>query len=121
MKDFFRILKYTKSYYIYIILNIVFNILTVLFSLVSLTMVIPFLGLLFGTIQVENIKPEGFYLTPESLKDHLYYEINLIIQSGEKEDIILYLCPYSYNIFPKKSISIPFIIFSNTYTKWGCT
>ncbi|MAO71451.1 MAG: antibiotic ABC transporter ATP-binding protein [Flavobacteriales bacterium] len=92
MKDFLRILKYTKSYYLYAILNIVFNILTVLFSLVSLTMVIPFLGLLFGTIQVDDIKPEGFYLTPESLKDHLYYEINLIIQSGEKEDALFFIC-----------------------------
>ena len=92
MKDFFRILKYAKPYYIYIILNVVFNILTVLFSLVSLTMVIPFLGLLFGTIEVDNIKPEGFYLTPESLKDHFYYEINTIILSGEKEDALFFIC-----------------------------
>tara|TARA_B100000674_G_scaffold116093_1_gene87392 strand:- start:5687 stop:7510 length:1824 start_codon:yes stop_codon:yes gene_type:complete len=92
MKDFFRILKYAKPYYIYIILNVVFNILTVLFSLVSLTMVIPFLGLLFGTIEVDNIKPEGFYLTPESLKDNFYYEINTIILSGEKEDALFFIC-----------------------------
>ena len=92
MKDFFRILKYTKPYYIHTILNIVFNILTVLFSLVSMTMVIPFLGLLFGTIEADNIKPEGFYLTPESLKDHFYYEINTIIMSGEKEDALFFIC-----------------------------
>ena len=55
-------------------------------------MVIPFLGLLFGTIEVDHIKPEGFYLTPESLKDHFYYEINTIIMSGEKEDALLFIC-----------------------------
>ena len=105
MKDFFRILKYTKPYYLYDILNIVFNILTVLFSLISLTMVIPFLGLLFGTIEVDNIKPKGFYLTPESLKDHFYYEINTNYYVwGERRCIILYLCPYSYNILPQKYI-----------------
>ena len=92
MKDFFRILKYAKPYYLYAILNIVFNILTVLFSLVSLTMVIPFLGLLFGTISVENTRPEVFSLTPESLKDHFYYEINTIIISGEKQDALLFIC-----------------------------
>ena len=92
MKDFLRILKYAKPYYAYAILNIVFNILTVLFSLVSLTMVIPFLGLLFGTISVENTKPEVFSLTPESLKDHFYYEINTIITSGEKQDALLFIC-----------------------------
>lgn len=92
MKDFFRILKYAKPYYVYAVLNIVFNILTVLFSLVSLTMVIPFLGLLFGTIEVENTQPDRFALTPESIKDHFYYEINTIIQSGEKVDALFFIC-----------------------------
>lgn len=92
MKDFFKILKYAKPYYIYAILNIVFNILTVFFSLVSLTMAIPFLGLLFGTIEVENIQPESFSLTPESIKDHFYFEINTIIESGEKVDALFFIC-----------------------------
>ena len=92
MKDFFRILKYAKRYYIYAILNIVFNILTVFFSLVSLTMAIPFLGLLFGTIEVENIQPDSFSLTPESIKDHFYFEINTIIESGEKLDALFFIC-----------------------------
>ena len=92
MKDFLQILKFTKPYYLYATLNVIFNILTVLFSLVSLTMAIPFLGLLFGTIKVENVKPEGLSLTPESLKDHFYYEINTIIKTGEKEDALLFIC-----------------------------
>ena len=49
MKDFLRVLRFAKPYWIYAVFNIVFNILTVLFSLVSITMIIPFLGLLFGT------------------------------------------------------------------------
>ena len=32
----------------------IFNVFAVLFSLVSITMIIPFLGLLFGTINVES-------------------------------------------------------------------
>jgi len=92
MKDFFQILKFTKPYYLHAILNVVFNILTVIFSLVSLTMAIPFLGLLFGTIKTENIKPESLSLTPESLKDNFYYEINTIIKTGEKEEALLFIC-----------------------------
>ena len=92
MKDFLKILKFTKPYYLYATLNVIFNILTVLFSLVSLTMAIPFLGLLFGTIKVENVKPESLSLTPESLKDNFYYEINTIIKTGEKEDALLFIC-----------------------------
>ena len=49
MKEFFRILRFTIPYWYYALFNIIFNILTVLFSLVSITMIIPFLGLLFGT------------------------------------------------------------------------
>ena len=92
MKDFYRILRYVKPYYRYAILNVVFNILTVLFSLVSLTMVIPFLGLLFGTIEVENIKPAAFSFSADSLKDHFYYKINSIIESGTKVDALLFIC-----------------------------
>ena len=92
MKDFFQILKFTKPYYLHAVLNIVFNVLTVIFSLVSLTMAIPFLGLLFGTIKAENVKPESLTLTPESLKDNFYYEINTIIKTGEKEDALLFIC-----------------------------
>lgn len=92
MKDFLKILKYAQPYYIYAILNIVFNILAVFFSLVSLTMAIPFLGLLFGTIEAENIQPESFSLTPESIKDHFYFEINTIIESGEKVDALFFIC-----------------------------
>ena len=92
MKDFYRILRYVKPYYRYAILNVVFNILTVLFSLVSLTMVIPFLGLLFGTIEVENIKPAAFSFSADSLKDHFYYQINSIIESGTKVDALLFIC-----------------------------
>ena len=92
MKDFFKILKFTKPYYLHAVLNVIFNILTVIFSLVSLTMAIPFLGLLFGTIKAENVKPESLTLTPESLKDNFYYEINTIIKTGEKEDALLFIC-----------------------------
>ena len=92
MKDFFQILKFTKPYYLHAVLNVIFNVLTVIFSLVSLTMAIPFLGLLFGTIKAENVSPESLTLTPESLKDNFYYEINTIIKTGEKEDALLFIC-----------------------------
>ena len=47
--NFIRVLYFAKPYWIYAVFNIIFNILAVIFSLVSLTMIIPFLGLLFGT------------------------------------------------------------------------
>ena len=70
----------------------IFNVFAVLFSLVSITMVIPFLGLLFGTIETDIIKPESFTFSTSSIKDHFYYEINSIIESGEKIDALLFIC-----------------------------
>ena len=49
MNNFIRVLYFAKPYWIYAVFNIIFNILAVIFSLVSITMIIPFLGLLFGT------------------------------------------------------------------------
>ncbi|MAX68786.1 MAG: antibiotic ABC transporter ATP-binding protein [Flavobacteriales bacterium] len=92
MKDFYRILNYVKPYYRYAFLNIIFNVFAVLFSLVSITMVIPFLGLLFGTMKADIIKPESFTFSTSSIKDHFYYEINSIIESGEKIDALLFIC-----------------------------
>ena len=46
MRKFFGVLKYVKGYWNYAILNIVFNILSVVFSLFSLAMLFPFLQVL---------------------------------------------------------------------------
>lgn len=92
MKDFFRILRYVKPYYNYAILNVVFNILTVLFSLVSLTMIIPFLGLLFGTLEVEVTSHPSLSFSASSVKDYFYFQINSIIESCTKVDALLFIC-----------------------------
>ena len=61
MHYFLKILNYIKPYSPFAILNILSNIISVLFSLVSLTMVIPFLGILFGTQEkVYNAQPLSF-------------------------------------------------------------
>jgi len=49
MKRFFKLLLYVKPYFLNAILNGFFNILASVFGLFSLTMAIPFLGILFGT------------------------------------------------------------------------
>jgi subfamily B ATP-binding cassette protein MsbA len=52
MKNYLRLLRYVKSYKGFAFLNIFFNMLSVVFSLFSLTMVIPFLNVLFGQEKV---------------------------------------------------------------------
>ena len=70
----------------------IFNVFAILFSLVSITMVIPFLGLLFGTINVESSSVPEISFSASSVKDYFYYHINSIIDSGTKIDALLFIC-----------------------------
>ena len=91
MKEFFRILKFAKPYWPFAFGNIVFNILTVLFSLVSLTMVIPFLGLLFGT-QEKVYKAPALSLSPDTIIQNFYYHITQIIDSKGQVEALFFIC-----------------------------
>ena len=70
----------------------IFNVFAVLFSLVSITMVIPFLGLLFDTINVESSSVPELNFSASSVKDYFYYHINDLIKSEGKIDALLFIC-----------------------------
>jgi len=78
MKRFAQLLKYVKPYWVKAVLNGFFNILGSLFSLFSLTMVIPFLGILFGTQpSVRTAVP--FELSVNSIQHNFNYILTLQI------------------------------------------
>lgn len=83
MKKFYRLLRYIKPYWLYAMLNVLFNLLAIVFSLFSFALLIPFLNLLFGTDSLVTEKPE-LALNTESLIDNLNYLIStIIIQKGQ--------------------------------------
>ena len=91
MEYFFRILKYIKPYKFFAILNIISNILSVLFSLVSLTMVIPFLGILFKTQEAVTEAPP-LSLNANSIKENFYAVISEKIASKGEVEALLFIC-----------------------------
>ncbi|OFX70985.1 MAG: antibiotic ABC transporter ATP-binding protein [Bacteroidetes bacterium GWE2_29_8] len=91
MKKFLRIVKYIKPYWGYASLNITFNILSILFSLVSLTMVIPFLGLLFGKAELVTEAPPLSFQTDSLIKNG-YYFLSKIINDYGKVDALILIC-----------------------------
>lgn len=91
MNYFFRIIKYIKPYLSYAILNVLSNIVSVLFSLVSLTMIIPFLGILFET-QEKVYDPQPFSFNTESIKDNFYAIISSVIDEKGKLEALLFIC-----------------------------
>ncbi len=89
MRKFYRILRYIGPYWGYASLNVFFNLLTIVFSLFSLVMLIPFLNLLFSTEELVTVKPE-LSLSVESLRSTLDYHISkVIIEQGQMEALIM--------------------------------
>ena len=80
MKPFYQILKFAYSYRFLALLNALFNILSVLFSLCSITLIIPILGILFGTQQKTTTAPE-FEKSIDWLKDYLSFRLSMIIET----------------------------------------
>lgn len=90
MKKYAYLLKYLLPYKWYVIINIVSNLMAALFSLFSLTMVIPFLQLLFGNSPLIEVKPE-FTLTVDGVVDTFYYFISTIIKNSGQSVALLYV------------------------------
>ena len=98
MKTFFRILQYVKPYWVYILLNLLFNILYGVFSLISLTLLAPFLQILFGMTKVAITPPE-LSMNLSSIKDYFYYEVGSIVSNKGALEALLF-------------ISVIFVVFS---------
>jgi subfamily B ATP-binding cassette protein MsbA len=92
MKSLFKILRYVRPYWVYAILNILFNILSVIFSLASFALFIPVLQMLFKTTEVPAEVPEFSWLNFESVKENFYYEINKMISDYGEMEVLLYIC-----------------------------
>ncbi len=112
MKDFIKILYlYIRPYKIQVIFNIFFNIIGSIFSLFSLAMIIPFLGILFNPDQIVNVKPE-FEYSPDYVLDSFYYFVSQIIIDGGKERALLIVTLFVLLMIFLKNI---FVYFANFF------
>ena len=88
MHSFRKIITYIFPYWVKVVLNILFNLFSVIFSLFSLTMVIPFLTILFQT-QQETYELMPFRLSYDVAINNFYYYLDLLIQThGEVAALI---------------------------------
>jgi len=98
MKKFLRILAYIKPYWVHAMLNVISNIMVILFSLVTFVMLIPFLNLLFGIEALVVTKPE-FHFSAESVMGYLNYYISQIIIDKGKVDALIFICLFLLTTF----------------------
>ena len=91
-KTFSRVLSYVKPYWASVVMNLVFNLVTIFFSLFSFALVVPFLNLLFKTEAIEAVSKPEFSLTSDYLLGYLnYYMSDLIINHGQRYALV-FIC-----------------------------
>ena len=103
MHFFLKVLKYIKPYYSYVGLNIFSNILSVVFSLFSLTMVIPFLGILFGT-QEKVLQANPLTFSADSIKENFYFFISKTVEEAGKVEALMMICILVLSMFFLKNL-----------------
>ncbi len=79
MKRFSTILKYLKDQKRYVALYFLVNLLSILFSLVSLTMLVPFLQLLFGQEKMVKQMPHLTF-SASSVLEYIKYILGILIR-----------------------------------------
>jgi subfamily B ATP-binding cassette protein MsbA len=89
MKDFLKILKYIIPYKSYALLNVLFNILSTIFSLFSFALAIPFLGILFKTQSLITEKIPLDITSVSNIQYNFNYWLSkIIIDNGEFQALL---------------------------------
>jgi len=106
MSPFKKILSYTKPYYNYAWLNILFNVMYAIFNVLTIIAFIPVLNILFKQENVVSKVPVygGISTLGDFLKDKFYYFISqTIIQDGVIEALFI-VCMISICLFFLKDL-----------------
>ena len=90
MKSFFKILRYAGPYWVYAVLNVIFNILSVLFSMVSFTLFIPVLQMLFINLPKPHSAPP-LEMDIDAIKDNFYYFCGQLVDRYGNEKMLVYI------------------------------
>ena len=91
-KTFSRVLTYVKPYWASIVMNLVFNLLTIFFSLFSFALVGPFLNLLFKEGAVETVAKPEFAFTSDYLMGYLNWFMSNLIATNGKHYALIFIC-----------------------------
>ena len=88
MKSFLRLIRYIGNYWEKAVLNALFNITSILFSVVSITMIAPFLRLLFGNQPLVHEEPVLELGVSSAIHYFNYLLSKVIIEYGQVEGLL---------------------------------
>lgn len=116
MKEFLKILTLVKGYRFYAVVNVLLNILATFFSLFSLMMLIPVTEVLFsqgGRLKeiIENPPVLDFSSFDFSLKDYLFYQLALQVETVGQQQVLLFVCVFLVVAILLKNLSTYFALY----------
>ncbi|HTX88635.1 MAG TPA: ABC transporter ATP-binding protein [Bacteroidales bacterium] len=91
MKNLIKILRYIRPYWGYALLNVLCNILSVLFSLFSFTLFIPILQMLFHTVAIPASAPPLDLLKFDSIKENFNFFFGRMIHERGESAMLVYI------------------------------
>lgn len=105
MKNIRRLFNYTKPYTLHVVLNIAFNILSVIFGLFTIAMVIPFLRLIFKLEEAPAIKAPVDAGNLTQAKEYFYGQLTNLITIYGQQYALLVLCFAIIGLFLLKNLA----------------
>ena len=103
MSSFWRLIGYLENYKLYVGLNVISNILTAVFTVVSIPMLIPFLEILFGREEMIAVQPEFSY-SIEGISATLNFYLSQVIETQGKRTALAYVCVAILGVFFLKNL-----------------
>ena len=91
-RRFLDTLRYARPYRTQLILGVVFNVLSVVFSVISIPAIIPFLRILFGQKREVSAPPPEWAWEVESILANINYEITVMVAERGESTALLYIC-----------------------------
>jgi subfamily B ATP-binding cassette protein MsbA len=91
MKGYIKLLIYVKPYKVLAALNVFFNILSIIFSLVSIAVIMPFLKLLFAQEQLVKEKPT-LSMDFKNINEVFNYYLSELIRMEGPESALIFIC-----------------------------
>ncbi len=106
MKTFFQIIRrYIYPYRGYVVLNVLFNLFGVIFSLLSLVLIGPFLRVLFGTAEIVT-DPGTLEFTKESIIQNFNYLLSHLIEKQGAHTALIVVSLIAIVLFFLKTANI---------------
>ncbi|HAP00818.1 MAG TPA: antibiotic ABC transporter ATP-binding protein [Bacteroidetes bacterium] len=97
------ILKYARAYWGHVSLNLLFNIISNIFSVFSIVMIIPILQLLFEQVKPVTTDP-GIHFSASGILNYFNFRFSLIISEHGRIQALVFLCITIIIIFFLKNL-----------------